>query len=313
MSSIPHKNSKAWTQKYRPKIFDALFSNEQVVNKLKFMVNHPLHSHFILRGPNGSGKKTMLNIYLTYVDPEGKNTLWLNCTNTKNNDIKSSLYHFIDKKTDCRITESSNKSQKTFKFIIIKNLERFPSQFYHILYNLLSNPNIIVIILETRETLDLATWCLVFPVHSRTTNDLISIGRYVCEEEKNNIPDDDIKNIALRSKLEVYTFIHILQCHVLKIKKFVEYTRHNLQFDYILNDPSLKNRLITIKKIELQGYSLEDIAISLYTFVYEEDSLNIPYLIELGSAIEKYSTCESQHDYIIYSISKMWGDKYLAR
>ena len=289
---------ESWTVKHFPDSFDTVFSNKSVTDKLKLMINHPIHSNFILRGPHGSGKKTLLKLFLSCVDPLLKNTFFLSCSNTKNCDIKASLYLFIDKKID----------NSTFKYIVIKKLERFPSQFYHILYNLFSNSNIIVIILETKEFIKLETWCIIFTLHAKTTDDLLSIGKHIFDKENFNIDSQDLLDIVLRSRFETYTFIMMLQSYYYNIHSWLEFTRHTIDYEFILYNPSLKKRLVMIKSIETQGYSLEDIAINLYSHVYERvDVLDkLPIIVELGSAIEKYANCEYRHDYLIYAISTIW-------
>ena len=294
----------SWTVKHFPQTFDTIFSNKSVTDKLKLMINHKIHSNFILRGPQGSGKKTLLKIFLSYVDPLLKNTFFLSCSNSKNCDIKASLYLFIDKK----IEGDPSNPHSMFKYIVIKNLERFPSQFYHILYNLFSNSNIIVIILETKEIINLETWCILFTLHAKTTDDLLSIGKHIYDKENFNISSQDLLNIVLRSKFETYTFLIMLQSYYYNIHNWLEFTHHNIDFDFILHNPSLKNRLFMIKNIESQGYSLEDIAINLYSHVYERADVldNLQIIVELGNAIEKYANCEYRHDYLIYAISSIW-------
>jgi hypothetical protein len=295
--------SQSWIQTHFPINFDTTFSNKQVAEKLKIMIYHPIHSNFILRGPHCSGKKTFLKIYLNYVDPSQKFTFFLNCSNTKNYDIKTSLYLFIDKKIDT----NTNSNHSIYKYIVIKNLEKFPSQFYYILYNLLSNNSVIVIILETKEILNLETWCLIFTLHEKTTKELLSIGRFIAEKENYDISDKLLIDLVTRSKLETYTFIIMLQCSYMKIYSWLQFTKYNIEYEFILSEYSLKKRLLMIKNIESQGYSLEDITINLYSYVCNNNTLmNLPYLVELGNAIEKYENCEYKQDFLIYAISNIW-------
>jgi hypothetical protein len=285
-----------WILKYTPATFDHLYSNLSITKKIKNIALYNLNTHFILKGPIGCGKKTLVNIYLNYVDPDRTHTLCLNSTLAKN----GSLNLFVDRKLEM------NKK----RYIIIHNLERFPTQFYFILYNLFSNPEITLIITETKETLNIEPWCLLFSLHARTSDNLVSIAKYICEIEKLDFDEENLRSIAIRSKMYVYPFIYMLQCYYLHMNSWFEFSDRVFPFDELLNDPCLKNRFITLIKLCNQGYSQNDIAISLYNHVYEQKNLknkyDLKYLLELGDTIEKYSLCEYHKDYLIYSITKLW-------
>ena len=295
--SLVNSNLISWSTKYVPKTFSDIISNESITSKLKFLVKNNINTHIILRGKTGSGKKTFVDVYLNYVDPSRENTLWINCSNSKAVELRNTLYLFIDKKI-----ENGKK-----RYIIINNLERFPSHFYYVLYNLFSNENINVIILETKETLSLDTWCIIFKLHSRTMDDLIKIGRNICLAENMVITDKKLKYLIHRSQNELYPFIHILQSYHMNIKNWIEYTRHTLPYDEILYDPSLIKRIKQIKFVESLGHSLADISINLYNYVYEKDNIDLDIILELGDTIEKYANCEYQKDHLIYSISNIWN------
>ena len=140
----------SWHEKYAPKSLDDILSNKKIVGYLKKMIKINNFSHFVLSGDPGSGKRTLIKVFLNTVTKK-HNTLWINHLSLKTLDAKDKLNSFINSKTN-----------QTHKWLIIENLHKMSSQFLYVLYNLLASHSIVVCVLESHQQIDLSSWAMTF-------------------------------------------------------------------------------------------------------------------------------------------------------
>ncbi len=59
MSMSEHYNSEVWTEKYRPKKFNEVVGQEEILKRVKALVNSFNIPHLLFAGPAGTGKSTL--------------------------------------------------------------------------------------------------------------------------------------------------------------------------------------------------------------------------------------------------------------
>ena len=114
----------SWYEKHSPKTLETFYSNKNVVGYLQKMIDTEDYNHFVLSGEPGSGKRTLIKIFLNKVT-DSNNVLWLNHLSLKTLDSKDKLNSFLNSKTNVK-----------HKWLIIENLHKMSSQFLYILYNI---------------------------------------------------------------------------------------------------------------------------------------------------------------------------------
>lgn len=283
----------SWYEKHRPNSLDEILSNQEVVGYLRNMICSNKFSHFILSGESGSGKRTLIKIFLNTVSHKN-NTLWLNHMSLKTIESKEKLQSFINSKTNME-----------HKWLVIENLHKMSIQFFYVLYSLLSSTSIIVCILESTHHIDLSSWAITFKMQVPSDDDLRRIAKTILKKEKKRYNTKLIDNFIISSDSKLCTFIFFLQ---IKYQKGVDITEHAympLSFSDVLYSKDLKTRVLEISKLEMLGYSHMDIAMQLYKHICH-DTTKVEYSIELGETIEHLNHYE--HDpYCLYScICKLW-------
>lgn len=285
-----------WSDKYRPTTLDDVTHNHAAAAVLKKMIRLNKFCHFILRGASGSGKRSLLRIFLNELDMQDS-AMWINQGCLKTIESREKLYTFLDSKKNTRV-----------KWLVVENLHKMAVNFTNILLHVLSAPDTYVCILETEPSISLSSWCIVINTHAHTCQELVSAGKKILESE----------NIAITEHIEaamnkyahtcdngLYTFLFLLRMYVVEQVQLEHYTCVQIDFDDLLFNNSLKSALTKLYECELQGYSHLDIATHLYKYVCNE-SKHIRIAIELGYALD-HLTLHEHDNYALYaSLSKIW-------
>ena len=84
-----HYNSEVWTEKYRPKKFEEIVGQEEILKRVKALVNSNNIPHLLFAGPAGTGKSTLALIVVKelFGDAWRENYLELNASDERGIDV----------------------------------------------------------------------------------------------------------------------------------------------------------------------------------------------------------------------------------
>jgi len=84
-----HYNSEVWTEKYRPKVFEDMVGQEEILKRVKALVNSMNIPHLLFAGPAGTGKSTLALIIVKSLFGESwrENYLELNASDERGIDV----------------------------------------------------------------------------------------------------------------------------------------------------------------------------------------------------------------------------------
>tara|TARA_Y100000389_G_scaffold204224_1_gene255674 strand:- start:4306 stop:5187 length:882 start_codon:yes stop_codon:yes gene_type:complete len=290
-----------WIKKYKPKSLDELTYNKNTVQYLKTIIEKKEFMHFVLCGPSGSGKRTLIRLFLEEVTTPN-NVMWINQSCLKTIESREKLYTFIDSKSSCLTCEK--------KWLIVENLNKMVVNFSNILFNILSSDDIYVCILETEPTNQVAPWCVSFNTSSHTTDELVQTGINILKNENfENIDMQLLQRCAEISKNKIYTFLFLIQNIFNNQCDISPFMSPNFAYEVLLFHPSLKKRIKQLLQYEIVGYSHLDIAIHLYNYIFHE-SKNIEYAIIIGKSVAHLTLYEHDNYQIYALICKLWELSY---
>jgi len=284
----------SWYEKHSPKTLDHFLSNKNVVGYLKKMIETKEYSHFVLSGEPGSGKRTLIKIFLNQANT-GKNALWLNHLSLKTLDSKDKLNSFINSKS------SVNK-----KWLIIENLHKMSSQFLYILYNILSSNSIVVCVLESVNQIDLSTWAMTFEMNLPSDDNFREIAKHVLTAEGFDYDEEFIEfYLEEISCKKIYSFLFFLETKKTTGHNIIKESELSFSYNIFLKEIDLKKRIHGLFNLELIGFSHIDIAMKLYRYL-TRISQNIEYAIEIGNTIEHLSKFEHDTYHLYACLCRLW-------
>ena len=205
---------KVLYRKYRPDNFDSVVGQEYTTNMLKNAIINGKTSHaYIFTGPRGTGKTSTAKIFAKA----------LNCEQNKDgnpcNECGSCL-SFKESPDIIELDAASNNSVEDireiinnvklvptnlkYKIYIIDEVHMLsPGAFNALLLTLEEPPSHVVFILATTEIqkvpITILSRCQRFDFKPVSSNNIVGRLKYICDEEKINITDDALDEIALIS------------------------------------------------------------------------------------------------------------------
>ncbi len=205
---------KVLYRKYRPDNFDSVVGQEYTINMLKNAIINGKTSHaYIFTGPRGTGKTSTAKIFAKA----------LNCEQNKDgnpcNECGSCL-SFKESPDIIELDAASNNSVEDireiinnvklvptnlkYKIYIIDEVHMLsPGAFNALLLTLEEPPSHVVFILATTEIqkvpITILSRCQRFDFKPVSSNNIVGRLKYICDEEKINITDDALDEIALIS------------------------------------------------------------------------------------------------------------------
>lgn len=205
---------KVLYRKYRPDNFDSVVGQEYTTNMLKNAIINGKTSHaYIFTGPRGTGKTSTAKIFAKA----------LNCEQNKDgnpcNECESCL-SFKESPDIIELDAASNNSVEDireiinnvklvptnlkYKIYIIDEVHMLsPGAFNALLLTLEEPPSHVVFILATTEIqkvpITILSRCQRFDFKPVSSNNIVGRLKYICDEEKINITDDALDEIALIS------------------------------------------------------------------------------------------------------------------
>ena len=244
-------------EKYRPRSFKEIVSQNIAINNLKDFVKHGSMPHMIFSGPAGTGKtSTALIIAKDLIKNEEyyRNVLELNASDTVRMDyVRSVIKAFVNQKMII--------GDNSLKFIILDEADNIPNQVQQALRRIIekSSDNVKFILLcnYINKIIDpIVSRCAVFRFVNLSKDKIIERLKFIVEKEKLKIPrekqDDFYNTLFFISAGDLRKAINSLQMSV--ALELLE----NLDINEILKisgfiDELTLNKLI--EKLQFQDFS----------------------------------------------------------
>ena len=182
------KLSQPWTEKYRPKTFDDIVSQNIAINNIKEFVKTTDMPHMIFTGPAGTGKtSTALIIANTFLKNEEKDTnlLELNASDTVRIDfVRNVIRDFINQNI---------LTNKSLKFVILDEADNIPSQVQQALRRIIekssNNVKFILLCNYINRIIDpIISRCAVFRFVNLSKEKIIERLKFILKSERITIP-----------------------------------------------------------------------------------------------------------------------------
>lgn len=293
--------------KYEPKDINEVFFHKDIYERLKKMSDDNSIPHIIFHGPRGSGKKTMINIFLKMLYGDSINKLYTISYNiagsgnkTKKETVQNSDHHIIINPTgtnfdrylvheivksyaETETFELTQNPNSKFKTIQISNLDKLSHSAQTSLRRMIEvNASICRFIMwcdNLSNVIDpLKSRCVCIRVPHPSESELFSYLTYIAiQERKINSKLNDIIDIIKKSQRNIKTSLGYLQTYVLN------YDYHT---NYDIAIESLTNNILScdINKIEesrdiffniwITYYDGVTIIKSVLNRILENDNLN---------------------------------------
>jgi len=178
-----------WVEKYRPKSFEQIVSQNVAINSLKDFVKNGNMPHMIFTGPAGTGKtSTALVIAQTIINKEDyyPNVLELNASDTVRMDyVRSVIKEFVN--------QSIIIGKSQIKFIILDEADNIPAQVQQALRRIIekSSQNVKFILMcnYINRIIDpIVSRCAVFRFVKLSKEKIIERLKYIATQENLIVP-----------------------------------------------------------------------------------------------------------------------------
>jgi len=241
-----------WTEKYRPKNFDDIVSQNIAINNLREFVKTTNIPHLIFTGPAGTGKtSTALIIARHFLKEEevDTNLLELNASDTVRIDfVRDILKNFVNQ---------SFTKNGSLKFVLLDEADNIPGQVQQALRRIIEktsdNVKFILLCNYINRIIDpIVSRCAVFRFTSLPKEKIIDRLKYITEKEKLKIPSDKseqfFNQIYFISGGDLRKAINTLQMAVaLELLENLD-INEILRISGFLDDTTLKNLISNIKR-----------------------------------------------------------------
>lgn len=204
---------QALYRKYRPKTFDEVVGQDVIVKTLKNSIKNNLVSHaYLLAGPRGTGKTTIAKIFakvLNCYEPENYEPCnkCISCEQANNNqnidiiEIDAASNNGVDEIREIRNKISLVPTNSKYKIYIIDEVHMLTTQAFNALLKTLEEPpKHIIFIFATTEPQKLPqtilSRCQRFDYKKVSNEEIVRRLKYISEQEKINIDDESLYEIA---------------------------------------------------------------------------------------------------------------------
>jgi replication factor C small subunit len=179
-----------WVEKFRPKTFNDIVSQNIAITNLKEFIKSPDMPHMIFTGPAGTGKtSTALIIVKNFLKEEemSTNLLELNASDTVRIDfVRNVLKNFVNQ----NIIKNGS-----LKFVILDEADNIPSQVQQALRRIIEKASVnikfILLCNYVNRIIDpIISRCAVFRFVKLPKEKIVERLKFIVEQEKLKIPED---------------------------------------------------------------------------------------------------------------------------
>lgn len=306
-----------FVDKYTPKKREDAIIHTKELAKLQKLSNDDSMPHMIFYGPKGSGKKTIINLFLEMIYGSDVNKLTDTIYSVSGSSntvqqvvIKQSNYHIIIDPNNNNfdryliqdvVKEYAKKppnlfiSNKPFKIVLINNIDKLSYYAQTALRRMMEKYITCRFIMWSEylsKVIDpLRSRCYCFRIQSPDNNDMFKILLNICGNENIKISFDDLLEIYDKSKGNIKNALWLLQ-----IKKIGD--KCNTTYDDILNqimDNILSCDLENLQTIRDMFYNImitnisgTDIIKDLVEKLMEHDDISFECKINIAEISAKY-------------------------
>lgn len=305
-----------WVEKYRPKNFDDIIGQENIIKSLKNMIDNGSLPHLLFYGLSGVGKTTIINALLDYYYGKKKimMTIKLDASDDRGiNTVREEIKSFAEKKAFypkmVKIIVLDEADSMTFdaQFALRRIIEKYSGSTRFCLicnYN-----NKIIKAIKSR--------CVEFKFKPLIKKDIINRLQYIVKNEKVKIPKTTLDVVYKVSGGDLRRAINLLQSMSLQNKitknicyKLMGYPTEtdikNIYKTLMDNKIEIKKKINNIRKIIMNnGYALNTILTELIDYIIKiDDDIKSAYILMEMSKLEQYVGKTTFNElYISYLVS----------
>jgi len=202
--------SEIWTEKYRPSIFDNVVGQQEIVKRIKALVQAMNIPHLLFAGPAGTGKSTLALIIVRELFKEKwkENYLELNASDERGIDVvRQKVKDFARTKAIGTVP---------FKVIFLDEADALTPEAQQALRRTMENyTNTCRFIMScnySSKIIDpIQSRCVVFRFKLLEKKDIITVIKRITENEKLKITEDALENLYEMSEGDCRRAINLLQ------------------------------------------------------------------------------------------------------
>lgn len=203
-------DSAIWTEKYRPVDFEDVLGHDEIVSRVKALIDAKNLPHMLFAGPAGSGKTTLALIMAKKLFGSSwrENFLELNASDTRGIDvIRQQVKSFARTKALGTVP---------FKIILLDESDALTKEAQHALRRIMEmytgTCRFVLSCNASSKIIDpIQSRCAVFRFRLLEKQDVYRIIKKIAKEEKLNVDDKALESIYNLSKGDVRRVINLLQ------------------------------------------------------------------------------------------------------
>lgn len=246
-------NNLSWTEKYRPKYFNQIINQKDIINIFENTIECGNIPHCVLYGPPGIGKtSTALILCYKLFGPLfiNQRILELNASDERGiKVVRDKIKTFVKKKINTNIPENYKYICPNFKILILDEADTLTDESQMALRRIMEQYSIntrFILICNYISKINYAiiSRCSEFHFKPIDNKEIYNILNKILEKENININKKNLNSIINYSNGDLRKTINMLQ----KYKFLNNFNNGNLEINNCINIEYLFNKLIQLKK-----------------------------------------------------------------